>query len=444
MNSIINFLNNAWQEIKNEQTNHFAFVPILLFIISIPLKLGINNLFLIVLILVTIYNYKQWKINFNLGSILFIVLFFITCVSYFWSIDPTRTLNAIPRGIAFLIVPLIFLVLPKISKSFTDNIIKYYSYGMVLYAIFYLIKATIKFLITNNTQVFFYHELVTKDVNAIHVSVYMSMAFFYFFNAGKQNLFYLFSIFLTGLIIFLLSSKLIILVFILLWLINVFYFTKTAYKLRLRNLIVFCSMVLLVFSYGKIKDRFELEFHSNTKQSINHEVLEIQSQGIEIVSIKEAWTADKFSPNHYFTGTSFRVYQARMLLELIKEESKWWLGYGLDASYIKLEEKALKYDVFRGTQEKLGYQEFNFHNQYLQLLADLGIFSLVLVLLILLFLIKNYTKNKDFLHFAYTILMISLFLTECFLWRQRGVVYFTIFSLLFLSNQISKKNIKNI
>jgi len=42
-------------------------------------------------------------------------------------------------------------------------------------------------------------------------------------------------------------------------------------------------------------------------------------------------------------------------------------------------------------------------------------------------------KSKDFIHFVFAFLMISLFLTESFLWRQRGVVFFTMLYCLFNS-----------
>ena len=182
-----------------------------------------------------------------------------------------------------------------------------------------------------------------------------------------------------------------------------------------------------------------IEFSSNTKDSINHEVLEIQSKGIQIVSIKEAWTAKKFSQNHYFPGTAFRVYQARVLFELLNEELKWWGGYGLDGSYIKLEEKALKYDIYRGSEDSLGYQKHNFHNQYLQIIADLGLLGFSIIALLLISLLKNNFQQKAFLPLAFTVIMITLFITECFLWRQRGVTFFTIMTLLFYNkNHLNK------
>jgi O-antigen ligase len=51
--------------------------------------------------------------------------------------------------------------------------------------------------------------------------------------------------------------------------------------------------------------------------------------------------------------------------------------------------------------------------------------------------IKNALKSKDFIHFAFSILMISLFLTESFLWRQRGVVFFTVMYCLFNSKNVN-------
>jgi len=48
----------------------------------------------------------------------------------------------------------------------------------------------------------------------------------------------------------------------------------------------------------------------------------------------------------FFPGTAFRVYQARMFFELFQEESVFWKGYGLNASFKKLEEKQLSSGAF--------------------------------------------------------------------------------------------------
>ena len=353
------------------------------------------------------------------------------CVSYFWSIDTPATLKAIPKEIALLIIPVLFMVMKPFSKEQIQKIVQYYSYIIVLYVIFYLVKAIIRFYLTGDTGMFFYHELVTKKLNAIHVSVYVAIAFFYFFTKEVKSKVELFVSFLLFGFIILLSSKNIILVFIALILIEYFFYSKIAHKMRLRNLLLFSVLLISLFFVGKIKDRFMYEFKSNTEKSLSSTVIDKNLVGVNVLSVKEAWTNEKFSPNDFFPGTAFRVYQARLFFELFQEENVFWTGYGLNASYKKLEEKAIQYDVFRGNETEEGYQTKNFHNQYIQNFAELGVFGFLLLVLTLFISLKKGFENKDFIQIAFSILMISLFLTESFLWRQRGVMFFTLFFCLF-------------
>ena len=110
-------------------------------------------------------------------------------------------------------------------------------------------------------------------------------------------------------------------------------------------------------------------------------------------------------------------------------------GFGFNASKKKLLLKEEKYNLYKG------YGSFNFHNQYVQNFAELGVFGLLLIVLMLAVSLKKSLNNKDFMHFSFTVLMISLFLTESFLWRQRGVVFFTIFYCIF--NTMNLKKIDN-
>jgi hypothetical protein len=47
--------------------------------------------------------------------------------------------------------------------------------------------------------------------------------------------------------------------------------------------------------------------------------------------------------------------------------------------------------------------------------------------------LKTAINRKDFVHFSFAILIISLFLTESFLSRQRGVLFFTLFYCIYNS-----------
>jgi len=167
-----------------------------------------------------------------------------------------------------------------------------------------------------------------------------------------------------------------------------------------------------------------------TDSSVNDVIFKPEDK-VYNVSIKQAWTNDTFQPNDYFPGTAFRVYQFRIFTEMLAEDNIFWTGYGLNASYPKIEQKTIQYNLFLGNDSQEGYQNKNFHNQYVQNFAELGILGLLLLLAMLFINLKNAIKSKDFVHIAFAVLMISLFLTESFLWRQRGVMFFTVIYCLF-------------
>ncbi len=442
MGNIYNFLKNVLTDIQSENKENRSFIFLTLLFVTIPLSLGVNNISLILFLGSILMLLKKNSFVFSKEIFLPIMLFVLMLFSYFWSIDKALTIKAIPKEIALLLIPIAFLILQPISENFKNKILKYYSYSIVLFVAYHLLRAIIRFFILKDTSVFFYHGeynsdvgIVSKELNAIHVSVFVAIAFFYFYTSKEKNsVNNIISSTLFGFIV-LLSSKNIILVFILLLLIHFFFFSKSANKMRLRNIFLFLIVIGFVFSFGKIKERFQLEFQTNSNKSISSNVIKGLPEGVHNLSISEAWFNEKFTPNDFFPGTAFRVYQARLFFEFIKEENIFWTGFGLNASYKKLEEKAVYYNVFQGNNEIEGYQKKNFHNQYIQVFAELGLFGFLILVLMLSFNLKKAIKHKDFMHIAFAVLMISLFLTESFLWRQRGVVFFTVFYCLFNSTK---------
>ena len=70
-------------------------------------------------------------------------------------------------------------------------------------------------------------------------------------------------------------------------------------------------------------------------------------------------------------------------------------------------------------------------SQYIQTIAELGIVGLLLLLLIFSSLIKRGIIKKDSFLLSFLILIIVICITESFLWRQRGMVFFITISLLY-------------
>ncbi len=442
MVNIFNFLSNVSREIKQENSINKTFVFIVLLLLSIPLSLAINNICLGLIVIATIIYFKKYNFKLDYSLLLPILLYVLMLASIFWTIDKQGTSTALIKEIPLLLIPICFLFFQELTKETKQKIIKYYSYGIVLFSIFYLLKAIIRFYLSQNADVFFYHELVTKEVNAIHVSVYVAIAFFYFFIKPIKSAFDYVAIVVLFLMVFLLSSKNIIVVFIGLMIVYQLFYAKSAKKLRLKNLTVFTVLIGSLFFIGKIKDRFREEYETIMTDSTVNDVISKNGNLVYNVSIKQAWTNNTFQPNDYFPGTAFRVYQFRIFLEMLQEDAIFWKGYGLNASYPKIAAKGVFYNIFLGTEEQQGYQTKNFHNQYIQNFAELGVFGFLILIIMLLVNLRNGINNKDFTHIAFAILMISLFLTETFLWRQRGVVFFTTMYCLFNSAIYKNKKIE--
>jgi hypothetical protein len=267
----------------------------LLVLITIPLTNVLNIIATVILLVVTSIFSKKEDVKITLLILIPISLYFLMSLSFFWSINKGETSIALIKELPILIIPLVFLYLKEFSKQQKQRIIAYYSHFIIILAIYYMIRAIIRYSLIHDARVFFYHGeenqdygLVPKLLNAIHVSVFTAIAFFYFVTKevkSKADTIY------SGLLllfILLLSSKNMILVIMILILLYVFFFSKIAHKMRLRNIIVFGILLIILFSVGKIKQRFQVEVKTNSEKSIIPSVLENISDGVHYVSIKRS------------------------------------------------------------------------------------------------------------------------------------------------------------
>jgi len=442
MDNIYASLKNVIQDIKEETKQNKIFLPLLLVVCTIPLPFAINNVALGILTLTALMTLKKTNFSFRSYLIYPISLYILMCLSLLWTIDFKSTSASLFKEIPFFILPIIFLISKEFTLEQRNKIIRYFSDSMVIYALYFIIRAVIRYLLTGDQRVFFYHGednddfgLVPKLLNAIHVSIYMSIAFFYFFKKAIKTYFDYGIMLLLFIMVFLLSSKNIIVVFSVLLLYHYLFLTKTSRKMRLRNLVLAILFLFSLSFIGKIRERFMIEYETNMSDSSVNDVISKGNDKVYNVSIKQAWTNKEFKPNDYFPGTAFRVYQFRIFTELVAENNTFFKGFGQDASYEKIKNKAVEHNLYMGDNSNnfQGYQNKNFHNQYVQIFADLGVFGFIILLLMLGTNISQAIKNKDFIHFAFAFLMISLFLTESFLLRQRGVVFFITMYCLFNS-----------
>ncbi len=135
--------------------------------------------------------------------------------------------------------------------------------------------------------------------------------------------------------------------------------------------------------------------------------------------------------------TNPRVYIWDYAMDQIMEQSVIW-GAGTGDAVNELQVRMYDCEVQFWIVDKyylLRDKKLNYHNQFLESLATLGISSILLLLAVLLWpLIKYFSQSKIFLMF---LLLITLsFMTESILERQAGVLFFAFFYPFLLQRKI--------
>ncbi|MET3025464.1 O-antigen ligase family protein [Flavobacterium sp. UW10123] len=391
-------------------------------LITLPLKHNIGSLTCIVFLLFTFLKAKKIDFSFSKVLLLPILLYALMLLSLIWTIENNLTVRGLQKEILLLLVPLAFCALPKINRNDVNKVIKWYSFTMVCFAIFYFIKAIVRFINFGNKGVFFYHELVTLELNAIYMSVFASLGLFYFLTKKEKSIIDKAGFSVLIVFIFLLSSKNIIVVDLILIITYYSFFSAISRKTKLIILstVIVISISSILF-IKPIRERFMIEFETIfVDGSLNKNTKENQGP-IYNVSLKQAWNQDQFQQNDFFPGTAFRLFQIRIFKEMLEQENILFTGFGLDASQNKIKEKVKEHNLYPN------YGEFNFHNEYIQIFSELGVFGFLVLVSMLFITIKRGIINKDFVHIAFAVTMIVLFLTESFLSRQRGIIFFIIF-----------------
>ncbi len=435
LRSLSGAISKIWQS-----NPHPLGIFVLLVLVTIPLGYAAGSFSLALLVLATVLHYKKLQFRFNWGFFLPVALWLLMAISLLWTIDSDATSLAIVKELPLLLIPVIFMLAPPFDDRERRQVLQSFAAAMSLYAVYWLMSALVRFVLTGNPNVFFYHELVTLDLNAIHVSVFAAVAFFILQERENKPLWVRPAMWLLALLILLLSSKNVIVVFglLLAW---------RAFSMRLprKKALVWIGVTMgvaasVLVAVPQVRERFAVEVNSMLRDNTVNTELSRGNDKVYNVSISQAWNQERFEPNHFFPGAAFRVYQFRIFCEMMGSDGTFLTGFGLNASYGKIAEKTREDNLYQGNDGDFGYNKSNFHNQYVQAFAELGIFGFAILVAMLVLNLKKAFVSKDFAHISFAVLMISLFLTESFLWRQRGVIFFTVLYCLFLSGAAPARN----
>jgi O-antigen ligase len=362
-----------------------------------------------------ILNKKKLDLRLNFTLLLPFLLYVYFLLTYFWSVDKEQTLKGFERMMILALVPLAFSAIPKIPYKSYRLVLDIFTIGNAVLCVFFLCSAFYNFINTQTLSIFTYHELVSVlDLNAIYVTLILSVSFFYLLSLSKKTTLEKWLLVFFLVIIFLLSSKIIILVLFLGVLI--FLFKNKFHKLNNKKIIICIALTILGLSISSITlfKRFKIE------------------QGTEF---REIFNNKAFGKVYYWTGSSIRLFQLRILKEQIDEESILLKGFGLFASKKDIKKRHKHYDTY------YAFHKYNYHNQYAQIVSEAGIIGLTILLIMLTVLIIKAIKSKDYGFIMFSVMIISIFFTESILWRQRGLFLFTILYCLYLRTLFGERSL---
>lgn len=385
-----------------------------LFLLSIALPLKINTAFIYFLGLLALYYFiKRDKKPIQIPVFFAVsLLFAATHGIHYWIQAGNEQLNfELEKKLSFLLIPLFFSAFNM--KSTLPKIMKLVALGASFIAAFLLLFASFQFYKSAESDVFFYHNLVSVvSGNAIYYSLFFSIALLFAFElmiTNKKRV-YILPITLLTVVILLLSSKLFTVLLVFLFL---YYSLIQVKSIPIKSSLLLVFIIGFALSFQKISERFKEIDRSNlleTKQTIN--------------------------PATAFDGFSLRKELILIGLELQAEHaSQMIFGIGPGICQEKLNQKFIDKQFYTGenAHRKSGFYNYNFHNQYVQTLLEtgwIGLLSLLLMLLTPFFIVEKDTRRIVF--FMNGFFLIG-FLTESFLSRQMGIVSFLSFNSLFVA-----------
>jgi O-antigen ligase len=130
----------------------------------------------------------------------------------------------------------------------------------------------------------------------------------------------------------------------------------------------------------------------------------------------------------YYNSTNLRIGSITCALSLLKDH--WALGVGTGDAQQNLNH-CYEVNQYSGV---MYIDEYNTHNEYLNVWLSLGVIGLLVFVSSLLIPIREALVKRDHVYLIFLGLMVMTFLTECILERQKGVIFFSFFNSLLAFN----------
>ena len=385
---------------RKEVASWLIKIGCILFCVSLPLSLQLNNLSIGLIVLGwLIEGDLREKIKTIPGSFLFLPIGFylLHVVGLLYSTNITYGLKDLETKAAILLLPLTLGTTQLIDRNIIRLILKVFILTNLTVCLYCLALASIKFVETGVTNYFYYHSLTEGiDLHAIYFAVYLgfSILIILYFNYLQSDLFNkwisLLLMFFFMVYIALLSA---LNVMFILPLLMLFILSKRLLHNRsifFRALIFASAFVAFILvAYALPYTRMKLHNLGRLEYSMGDQDYKWGSLSIRLAKWECGWAV---------------------------VQKNWMLGVGTGDGQAALMESYREKGFSEGLRNN-----YNTHNQYLETWIMLGLPGLILLLLML------WPWHRDALWVCFLILIFISFLTENMLDTQKGVVFFSFF-----------------
>ncbi|WP_421808351.1 O-antigen ligase family protein [Flagellimonas sp.] len=404
---------------------------LILIAVCIPFGISMGNMSLIV---AGVFNLLTFDLK-NLRKVLkfeflFPILFLLIVIAWaIFSLDFASGMARADRHLVPVVLTLI-LINQNVSRINTDLILSYFRFAVVITTTWLLMVFVLGWMEGERmSQLTFHNFTAFYDQHPVYFSLYILLSLIYLVSKGSKSWTLLdyvsLSILLIGLV--LCASKAALSVGMVIVLGYFSFFRGKPIKRIIATLLFFTTMTLILSQVTFVKNRFAdgLMVHKNVLMfTPTNNFLEK--------------TQFSYKEKTELTDLELRYLMATISIYHLIQDGNLFTGYGPADTQDNLDYYLYSYNLGPNW-----YENFNVHNQYIHLAINYGIFVLVFFL-IYLFKAYNLTiKARNYVHLTFLMICTFVFLFEVVLIRNKGIIFFYFFNILFITNSIGLETSNN-
>ena len=278
----------------------------------------------------------------------FFVLFLLDVSGFLHTHDPQLVWLHVQRKATLVAIPFIVSAGPFADSPHFRKLLWSYCVLLAGLSVWCLGVAAVRYIHAGDGQVFFYHALTeTLGINAVYYSAYILVALLFLLSGaasrGKARVGL--TGFFTGMMI-LLSSKLLLVILVGIFALYLWRnrFVMPRSRILGLSILVIVGMGMLAFTNNPVVRRYKT-------------ILPEEQHATE-----------------GFNGVSLRLFIWRSAVQMLAEGHHWLVGISAGDSQDRLNQ------CYLDSGMSVGYLDYNFHNEYVEVLVDDGLIGLVVLL----------------------------------------------------------------